>query len=229
MSTNFFRKMTSARATRASLEDDKSRTGLSQDINEAQVTADAALDHPPVGAMVGWSGFSDPTNEKWLMANGRVLDRTIYADYFAVCGTTWNTGGEVSTEFRMPDTRGRTLVGSGQGSGLTNRTFADRFGEERHTTTINEMPSHHHGDGTTSEFSDTHSHTYTYTDKTAAATANVASGSAFNVMTGVTHPIAVTSDYSEIHDHNIAFEGGGASHNNMQPSLVAPFIVRVLR
>jgi microcystin-dependent protein len=49
-------------------------------------------------------------------------------------GTTWVAFGE-----------GRTLVGQGQGSGLTNRpTVEATGGAETHTLTENEMPSHTH-------------------------------------------------------------------------------------
>jgi hypothetical protein len=49
-------------------------------------------------------------------------------------GTTWVAFGE-----------GRTLVGQGQGSGLTNRPTVEAVGgAETHTLTENEMPSHTH-------------------------------------------------------------------------------------
>ena len=40
--------------------------------------------------------------------------------------------------------QGRTIVGAGQGSGLTNRIKGHSGGEENHTLTTNEMPSHNH-------------------------------------------------------------------------------------
>jgi len=43
-----------------------------------------------------------------------------------------------------PDLRGRFILGSGTGSGLTSRTHGDTGGSETHTLTINEMPAHNH-------------------------------------------------------------------------------------
>ena len=43
-----------------------------------------------------------------------------------------------------PDLRGRFVLGSGSGSGLTNREKDNVGGEETHTLTIAEMPSHNH-------------------------------------------------------------------------------------
>ena len=43
-----------------------------------------------------------------------------------------------------PDLRGRFIVGSGQGTGLTNRKVGDSGGEETHLLTSNEIPPHGH-------------------------------------------------------------------------------------
>jgi len=48
------------------------------------------------------------------------------------------------THFRVPDARGRNLIGTGQGAGLTNRTIDGAGGEETHTLVTAEMPSHQH-------------------------------------------------------------------------------------
>jgi microcystin-dependent protein len=42
---------------------------------------------------------------------GQTLPRATYPDLFAVVGTTYNTGGEAGTVFRLPDLRGRTVAG----------------------------------------------------------------------------------------------------------------------
>lgn len=52
---------------------------------------------------VAHNGSPDPG---WLKCVGSVLIRTAYPKLFAVIGTTFNTGGELSTEFRLPDWRG---------------------------------------------------------------------------------------------------------------------------
>lgn len=42
----------------------------------------------------------------WLKCNGAILLRAAYPKLFAKIGTTYNTGGELSTQFRLPDWRG---------------------------------------------------------------------------------------------------------------------------
>lgn len=46
--------------------------------------------------------------------------------------------------FVVPDLLGRTIVGSGDGSGLSPQDPGDMSGEETHTLTTAEMPSHTH-------------------------------------------------------------------------------------
>jgi microcystin-dependent protein len=137
----------------------------------AQVQSFHALHQPPIGTITGWGGASDPPGDAWMICDGRVLSQEKYKDLYAVLGTVWNTGGEAETSFRLPDLRSRAPVGAGQGSGLSNRTLASRFGAETHQLTVAQLAehghfdwtgsvswSHHHGDGTTGEAFWSHDH-----------------------------------------------------------------------
>ena len=63
----------------------------------------------PTGSITAFAGSSAPTS--WLLCYGQTLVRATYPDLFAVIGTTYNTGGEAGTDFRLPDLRGRTVAG----------------------------------------------------------------------------------------------------------------------
>jgi microcystin-dependent protein len=63
----------------------------------------------PSGAILSYTGTTAPSG--YLLPIGQVVLRATYPALFALYGTTFNTGGELATEFRMPDLRGRTLVG----------------------------------------------------------------------------------------------------------------------
>lgn len=52
---------------------------------------------------VAHNGSPDPG---WLKCTGTTLSRAAYPKLFAVIGTRFNTGGESSLEFRLPDWRG---------------------------------------------------------------------------------------------------------------------------
>jgi microcystin-dependent protein len=77
------------------------------------------------------------------VCDGRPISRTTYAALFSVIGTAFGAG-DLSTTFNLPDMRGRSPIGAGQGSGLANRVLATTGGEENHTLSTAEMPSHTH-------------------------------------------------------------------------------------
>lgn len=106
-----------------------------QDIAQGIRTAlDKAI---PVGTIAMFGAERDP--EGWLRCDGRLLDRNAYAKLFAVIGTTH--GFTSSSNFRLPDIRERSVVGTGNGS---KYNIGDKGGNATVTLTINQMPAHTH-------------------------------------------------------------------------------------
>jgi microcystin-dependent protein len=91
------------------------------------------------GSGILWFIATPPTH--FLIADGTAISRTTYSVLFAILGTTYGVG-DGSTTFNLPDFKGRTPIGSGQGSGLTLRSLADKVGVEVHALIEAEMPSH---------------------------------------------------------------------------------------
>jgi len=73
----------------------------------------------------------------WAPCNGQLLAINQYQALFSLLGTTF--GGDGIRTFALPDLRGRTPVSQGQ-----NFTLGQPGGEEGHTLTLNEVPSHNH-------------------------------------------------------------------------------------
>lgn len=85
----------------------------------------------------------------WLLADGSEISRVTYANLFAAIGTRYGVG-DGSTTFALPDLRGRSPIGAGQGTGLSNRDINTvNVGEERHTQTVTELATHRHDYATT--------------------------------------------------------------------------------
>jgi microcystin-dependent protein len=80
----------------------------------------------------------------FLWCDGARYSNADYPDLFAVLGTTHNLVGDPAGTFRVPDKRGRSPVGAGTGTGLTNRALGSRFGNEQAVLATNQMPSHSH-------------------------------------------------------------------------------------
>ena len=105
----------------------------------------------PIGAIIMWSGTAVP-------------------DGWALCdGTSYNRS-DGSGQIRTPDLRGRFIVGTGQGDGLSNRPLGQSGGSEAHRLTVAELPPHSHP--ASSDVAGWHNHgmdgaghhTHTYSD-----------------------------------------------------------------
>jgi microcystin-dependent protein len=80
-----------------------------------------------IGSVVAHAAATAPTN--WLICDGSSLLRAgTYAGLFAVIGTTWGSVG--STTFKIPDLRGRFLLGKAASG--TGSTFAGTGGAIDH-------------------------------------------------------------------------------------------------
>ncbi|HVI34995.1 MAG TPA: tail fiber protein, partial [Gaiellales bacterium] len=73
----------------------------------------------------------------WAFCNGQLLAINQNQALFALLGTTF--GGDGRVNFALPDQRGRTPIHVGSG-----HTLGERGGEQAHTLTISEIPTHQH-------------------------------------------------------------------------------------
>lgn len=101
------------------------------------------VDVMPAGVIVGFGGTVATVPVGWLACDGAAVSRTYYGELFSALGVVWGVGDGVNT-FNLPDLRGRSIVGSGTGAGLSPRALATAGGVEEHTLTIPELPAHDH-------------------------------------------------------------------------------------
>lgn len=97
-----------------------------------------------IGEIITFAGTATP-DARWLACDGASYLQADYPDLFAVIGTTY--GSADGTHFNVPDLRGRAPSGVGTGSGLNPVALGDIYGEQDHTLTIAEIPSHDHTTG----------------------------------------------------------------------------------
>ena len=89
----------------------------------------------PIGTIAMFGAEKDP--EGWMRCDGRLLERNTYAKLFSVIGTA--NGFTSSTNFRLPDIRNRSVVGTGDSYRL-----GDKGGSASVTLSVNQMPAHTH-------------------------------------------------------------------------------------
>jgi microcystin-dependent protein len=175
-------------------------------VNLGQVVA-AVL---PPGTILPFAGTAVPAG--FRLCDGATVSRTTFKPLFDAIGTAWGAGDGSST-FNLPDLRRRALVGSGgTGSAVLGSAVGSTGGEETHTLTITEMPSHTHNVNDPG-----HSHSQAFGLSGANGSGNVArqgqndnSASTQSSQTGIT----------------VGNAGGGAAHNVMQPSAVVNYIIK---
>src|SRR6476646_9028412 len=73
----------------------------------------------------------------WALCNGQLLPINQNQALFALLGTTY--GGNGQTTFALPDLRGCVPLHEGGG-----HTLGQKAGEQNHTLTLNELPTHVH-------------------------------------------------------------------------------------
>lgn len=77
----------------------------------------------------------------WIICDGRSLPVAQNTVFYSRIG---NTYGGNSSNFNIPDMRGRTAIGTGQGAGLTNRALGAVTGAEEVTVGTGHIPAHTH-------------------------------------------------------------------------------------
>jgi microcystin-dependent protein len=147
--------------------------------------------------------------QDWAICNGSTLQVNNYQALYALIGNTY--GGTAPNTFAVPDMRGRLLVGTGSGTGLTPRILAATGGASQVQLALAEIPSH----------------THTMSASTSPATATIPSSTTgLAAVTGqdllyTAATVPVTADGPI----PLSQEGGGTAHTNQMPSMGITYII----
>lgn len=194
---------------------------------DAQTYSDGLYMHMS-GDLKAYAGATVPAwaSGYWLMCDGSAVSRTTYADLFDAIGETWGAG-DGSTTFNLPDLRGRIPVGlddmggsaanrvTAAGSGIDGDTLGASGGDETHTLSTSEIPAHDHGVNDSG-----HDHGL---DRNLSSVATTGTGS-YSDFVRIQN--AVGSTGSAVTGITIQNSGGGAAHNNMQPSAMVNYLIK---
>ena len=151
-----------------------------------------AFDYPPRG---------------WLKCHGQLLSISNYTSLYSILGTSY--GGNGSTNFALPDLRGRVPVGVGQGAG-NNFLLGQTGGTATNRISEAQLPSHSHSFNVSAN----------------PGTSFVAAGKfPANNRDGILH--YGTTANQTMASQAISATGGGQPVDNMPPSLGLHYCIAV--
>ena len=137
----------------------------------------------------------------WALCNGQLLPINQNQGLFSLLGTTF--GGDGRVNFALPDLRGRTPIHVGSA-----HTLGERGGEQAHTLSIAEIP--------------THTHTLTVSNNNATTSAPnpsvLMAQASVDMYRSPTNLVALDGG-------SIGNAGGSQAHLNMQPFLTLSFCI----
>lgn len=185
-----------------------------------------------IGELVPFTGLSPPPLT--VVPYGQTLSRTTYADLWAFAqvqiatGTanTFYNNGDGSTTFGIGDLRGRVVAGTdNMGGSAASRLTATWFGAngsavgsvgglESHLLTIAETPAHTHANSLNDPG---HNHSQdNYDGGSLSGGGGLGGAKILGIPTGTSLTgITITN----------ASAGGGAAHNNVQPTIITHFVL----
>lgn len=118
-----------------------------QAANAFQVGVESLMPYPDlIGMIFLWTAPLSSYPDGVLPCDGTLYLETEYPDLYAVLGNFYSQVGDPGGTFRVPDLRGRTAIGVGQGSGLSERPYGAQIGAEQAQLSVNELPNHTHVD-----------------------------------------------------------------------------------
>ena len=135
----------------------------------------------------------------WALCNGQLLPINQNQALFSLLGTTF--GGDGRVNFALPDLRGRVPIHVGSG-----HTLGERGGEQAHTLSIAEIPTH----------------THVLNGSPSNATVPVAVG---NVLAAANNAYGPPNSLVALNASSVANVGGSQAHLNMQPFLTLSFCI----
>lgn len=136
----------------------------------------------------------------WALCNGQLLPINQNQALFSLLGTTF--GGDGRVNFALPDFRGRVPIHVG-----SSHTLGERGGEQAHTLSIAEIPTH------------------THTLRASSSSTGTVAVPTSNFLAPVSNSYGAPINLVAMAPSSIVNVGGSQAHLNMQPFLSISFCI----
>ena len=197
------------------------------------------------GSITAYGGVNVPSG--YLECDGSTVSSSNYLALHAAISNLY--GGSAYTgasglNFTLPDLRGRSIIGTGWGSGLTSRAFGSKGGLENQTITTSNMPSHNHSiydpghkhTGTTDYANANHTHG-THHENGGITITGSNNGGTYNAYAQRYGINAYSQSNGYAHTHtfgtanagaglSINYNGSGTAFDNMQPWAAIKYLIK---
>ncbi len=136
----------------------------------------------------------------WATCDGQLLPINQNQALFSLLGTTY--GGDGRVNFGLPNLQGNVPIHMGNG-----HTLGEKGGEQAHTLSISELPTHVH------------------TAQGTSTSTNTVAAPAGNVLAGANNLYGAATNLTSLVPGTVANAGGSQAHANMQPFLTLNFSI----
>ncbi|MEO9131211.1 MAG: tail fiber protein [Sphingomonas sp.] len=170
------------------------------------------MSNPYLGEIRMFAGNFAPRAN--ALCNGQLLAIQQNTALFALLGTYY--GGNGTTNFALPDMRGRVPINQGQGPGLSNYNIGQQAGTETVTLTQGTTPQHTHVVNATTDVGNLTGPSNKAMP--AEPTNGTTPGTLYVAPPNALSPVAMASG-------SVSMTGGSQPHQNMMPTLCITFII----
>jgi microcystin-dependent protein len=182
----------------------------------------------PIAGGLDYWGSTAP-NSSFAFPVGQAISRTTYSALFALVGTIYGTG-DGSTTFNLPDKRGRVSAavdGTGRltSASMSNVALGGVGGNESHTLSILELPSHVHNN-TLTDNGHVHVELFPVPGGGTLYNESIAGSSTASLSSLGGNPTTLASQ-AGITINNVA-QGGNNPHAIVQPTIICNYIMRII-
>lgn len=145
------------------------------------------------------------TPRGWMQCNGQILKIVPNSALFSLIGTQF--GGDGSTTFALPNLNGRAILFDGP-----DNIVGTKQGEETHSLSISEMPTHNHLINAVQEEGNTNLPTNNYPANTKTLDKEYSN---------------TTTSLTTMNANMLSIVGSGQPHENRQPYLAMKCIIAI--